>query len=82
MKILSFGDLFLGGRITNENNIEELFSENLKEYIKRVDIKIANLESPIMYSEFPNIKNAPWPKKLLQVAPEKMVKLLKLLNIN
>ena len=82
MKILSFGDLFLGGRITNENNIEELFSENLKEYIKKADIRIANLESPIMYDEQPQVKNSPWPKKLLQVAPERMVKLLKLLNIN
>jgi len=82
MKILSFGDIFLGGTITNENNLDELISEDLKKYINEADFRIANLESPIMYNDRPDTKNSPWPKKLLQVAPERMVELLKKLNIN
>lgn len=83
MKILSFGDLFLGGKIVDDYpNFDQLFSKELLEYIYSADLRIANLESPIMKSELPNRNLGPWPEKLLQVAPERMVKLLKFLKID
>ena len=83
MKILSFGDIFLGGKIVEEYpNFEKLFSPRLLEYIYSADLRIANLESPIMKEKTPDRNLSPWPNKLLQVAPQEMVMLLKFLNID
>jgi len=47
-----------------------------------VDLRVANLESPLMKEKIPDRNLSPWPNKLLQVAPEEMVALLKYLSIN
>jgi poly-gamma-glutamate synthesis protein (capsule biosynthesis protein) len=83
MKILSFGDLFLGGKLVHEHGkFDRLFSKNLLNYITNADFRIANLESPIMKEQIPNRYLSPWPNKLLQAAPEKMIDLLKLIKID
>ncbi|NLM20182.1 MAG: CapA family protein [Peptococcaceae bacterium] len=83
MKILSFGDIFLGGRIVEEYPyFESLFSKDLIDYIYSADLRIANLESPIMKEKTPDRNLAPWPDKLLQVAPKEMIILLEHLKID
>lgn len=47
-----------------------------------MDLRVANLESPLMKEKIPDRNLSPWPNKLLQVAPEEMVALLKYLSIN
>ena len=83
MKILSFSDIFLGGRIVEEYPyFESLFSKDLIDYIYSADLRIATFRISYNERKTPDRNLAPWPDKLLQAVPKEMIILLEHLKID